>query len=53
MLRNYSQGNNFPSNNRIMKYYPNTLGIIQCAISGSWPRALAEGYLQEEKREKN
>lgn len=41
MQRNYSQGNNFPNNNVIMKYYPNTLGIIECAISGFWPRALA------------
>lgn len=29
-----------------MKYYPNTLGIIECAISGSWPKALAETGLK-------
>lgn len=32
----------FAQNGVIMKYYPNTLGIIECAISGSWPRSLAE-----------
>lgn len=44
--RNYSQGNNFPNNDVIMKYYPNTLGIIECAISGSWPKVLAETGLK-------
>lgn len=29
-----------------MKYYPNTLGIIECAISGSWPKVLAETGLK-------
>lgn len=46
MHRNYSQGNNFPNNDVIMKYYPNAAGIIECAISGSRPRALAETGLK-------
>lgn len=49
MLRNYPEGNNFTSTNVIMKYHPNTLGIIKCAISGSWPRALAERELTGRK----
>lgn len=32
-----------------MKYHPNTLGIIKCAIPGSWPRALAERGLTGRK----
>lgn len=49
VLRNYPEGNNFTSTNVIMKYHPNTLGIIKCAISGSWPRALAERELTGRK----
>lgn len=41
-LRNDPQGNNFTSTGVIMKYHPNTLGIIKCATPGSRPRTLIE-----------